>query len=249
MPATVPSPTTSVAIAPPLRGRAAKKWSVLELRLKVAELKAHLSTGMSEIQIAEEMGLDAPEYNELKREMYNADKLEMAGKNSEEVFIDYRLRQEGCIKDLETMVKEFTKSKQYNAMVGAIKAKSDIIDRIVARGQEFGVLEKVPEKKQIVAGVLVAGLSNEEIRARVAKQTVGMSEMLKKYGDGDILSLPDPVKTLPPSTSTVTVEPVKPAFNAGLKPKTTVGGAAKAIGGKAAVASKKILPPPFSLAD
>lgn len=241
----LPSTLASKSGGSPMRA-----WSAVELRLMIAELKAKLSSGLSEIQVAEEMSLDTQQYNALKREMYNADKLEMASKNSEEVFIDYRLRQEGCIHDLETMTKTFKETKQYNAMVGAIRAKSDIIDRIVQRGQEFGVLEKVPEKKQIVAGILVAGLSNDELRMKVARETIGMNELLKTYGDGDILSLPDPAA---PKTITVTAEPTHglpvPKFNAGMKPKTTTGGLTKAAGGKAAVAARKIVPPPFSLAD
>lgn len=222
-----------------------RTWTAGELRLKVADLRSRLQTGLSDLQCAEEMTLCETDYNALKREMYAADKLEMSAKNSEEVFIDYRMRQEGCIKDLETMVKTFKETKQYNAMVGAVRAKSDIIDKIVARGQEFGVLEKVPEKKLVVAGVLVAGLSNDELRATVAKESMGMSEMFKKYSDGGILSLPEPKKrtaadaALLPTAKVVDAEVVKPKFNAGLRPKESVGGLAKAAGGKAAVEAKK----------
>lgn len=246
------------ALAKRAKVRDLKKFSATELRMKIAEIKSKLGTGMSDIQVAEEMGLPTKDYNALKRELYQQDKLEMSSKNSEEVFIDYRMRQEGCIKDLEKMIQTFSTTKQYNAMVGAVKAKSDIIDRIVARGQEFGVLEKVPEKKQIIAGVLVAGMTNDDLRARVAKEAIGMSEAFKKYGEGDILSLPAPktaaaAAILPkkPSATTVEAEAVKPAFTAGLRPKEAVAGISKVAGGKATAAAKaaKVSAPPFSLTE
>lgn len=239
---------------------ALKKWAAGEVRLKIAEMKSKLMSGITDLQIAEEMKLDVQDYNALKREMYESDKFELAGKNSEEVFIDYRLRQEGCIKDLEVMVNSFKVTKQYNAMVGAVRAKSDILDKIILRGQEFGVLEKVPERKMVIAGVMVAALSNDELRAAVAKETIGMAEVLKKYGDSDILG--KPLKTaaeaallptaLPPGEAIVEAAPVYvPKFSETMKPKEAAGGLSKVAGGKATAAAKatpkKALP--FSLAE
>lgn len=228
-----------------------KKWGAHKLRQEIAKLKALLAGGSSDLDAEIEMGLDHVVYLALKREMYAQDKIDLHGKSTEEVFIDYRLAQEGCIKELNGMISKFETSRQYNAMVGAVRAKADIYDRIIARGQEFGVLEKVPEKKQVIAGVMVAGLDNNELRQTIAKLLVDVDGITKKYGAVDMLGNPVEVTAALPATtgsSLVTASAVAaaakevasaPKFSGTGKPSKAASGLSKAAGGKARVVAAR----------
>ena len=110
------------------------------------------------------MGLSADEFDELKVSMFDAKADEMRSRPDEHVYVEYLLNQSRNIRDLTDMIKEFKTSKQYGSMVGAVRARAEIYDKLIAKGQEFGLITKTPERKEIVAGVLVAELSNKNFR-------------------------------------------------------------------------------------
>lgn len=195
----------------------------------LATLRIALQEGKTDTLIQEEMALDTGDYNALKSELYEQEKTDINNKSVEDVFIDFTHRMEGCIRDLNGIISNA--KANHNAVVGAVRAKADIINRIIDRGQEFGLIEKIPEKKQIVGGILVAQLPNKELRELIMKQTGEMGKLMEKYGDTDMMdeppALPEHVPSpAPASEATVTFAPV------GKTGKAT-GGLAKAAGGKA----------------
>lgn len=236
-----------------------RKWKADEIRQLLAALRSHLALGKDDYAVAQEMKLTTAEYNALKREMYAQDKINVHSKSVEEVYTDYCLRQEQNITDLANLVNELKTTKQYNAVVGAIRAKSDILDKTIKLGQEFGLLEKVPEKKQVVAGVMVAGLETEELRALVQKLAADVGGLALRYGDADFMSAkPAPLLTAGTSAPTpapasaavvpAAVKPVAaypkpslPTFGGKGKPARTAAGPAKAAGPKAARAAERKL--------
>jgi hypothetical protein len=227
------------------------------VRRLIAELKTHLALGEADTDIADLMGLDADQYRSLKLEMYKREKVEL-GRTTEEFFIDYRLRQEGVIAELDKMVAYYSPQKvkvegggnnetlmadqfsaqryggQPSAIVGALRAKSDIIDRIVKVGQEFGILEKAPEKKLVIGGLAVAQMSNEDLRRNIVEAVTGLKKLTTRYGDTDVLgrALPS-AGTVPAPVQDAELVPAAPKFTGKGKPKEAVGGRAKAAGAKA----------------
>lgn len=237
-----------------------KKWNMETLRALLAELRAHLASGKDDLQVMDEMGVTPGEYNTLKRELYAQEKLELQGRGPEEVYIDYVLQQRKCIKDLDDVLGKFTTTKQYNAVVGAVRAKSDILDKLIVKGKELGVIREDTEANKVVAGFLVVGMNAEELRTAVAKQAGMAAELLQRYGEMDMLgggiaptaAAPAATKATPARPAPVAgkaklpthaPKPATPAFSATGKPKTAVGGLAKAAGGRATAK-----PPPLKKA-
>jgi hypothetical protein len=120
-------------------------------------------------------------------------------------------------------------------VVAAVKARTEIFDSIIRRGQEFGIIEKIADKKQIIGGVLVANMDNPMLRQLLQKELQNMAQTQVRYGEMDILggdanpsrvieSGPDPNEYVPPSP---------PEFNQNLKPAMATGGLSKAAGGNA----------------
>ena len=61
--------------------------------------------------------------------------------------------------------------------------------KIIKIGQEFGILEKKPEEKRLVAGVLVAQLSNDQLRQAITGAIGNLNEMVANFGDLDITQM------------------------------------------------------------
>jgi len=106
----------------------------------------------------------------------------MRGRTTEEVYVDYTLKQTQNIKDLTRMLGAFEETKQHAAMVGAVRARSDILDKIIAKGQEFGFIEKKPETK-VIAGVIVSQLSTHELRKAIAGELGQLEKLMSDFGD------------------------------------------------------------------
>jgi hypothetical protein len=161
-----------------------------QLREAVETIYAALCDDRTDKEIMADMGLTAEEFDKLKTEMFDKKADSIRTKPEEHTYVEYLIQQTGNIQALTDMISEFKSTKQYNAMVGAVKARADIYDKLIAKGQEFGLISKQPERKEIVAGVLVADLSNQQLKTEITRALDGLNQLQKRFGDGDLLALP-----------------------------------------------------------
>lgn len=178
---------TTGAIKRAAQGTQLKKtYSAAELRSLLYELKLRLMEGSTDEEVMTLLGISTvAKYNELKRELYRQESAELTNKTVEDVFLEYKWAQEKCMKDLDDAMRDIPEN-QPNALIGAIKAKSDIIDKILKTGQDIGVINKEPEKKVVIQGHVIAQLSNAELRQMIAQETNALAGALAKYGDVDM---------------------------------------------------------------
>lgn len=180
------------------------KFDIEEAKLTIW---MELCKGTPDGEIIDLTGLDHDTYHSLKRQLVEEKALDMKSKPPEHVYVEYVIAQTRNINDLTDMIKEFKNTKQYNAMVGAVKARADLQDKLISRGQELGVFKKMPDQKQIVAGVVVAEMTREDIKLAITNAVNQMNKMMTDYGDGDLLSLsPGELHygpALPPATTSV----------------------------------------------
>lgn len=231
------------ALKQPTTKAADKRWGAPELRTLLATMRVHLMANKTDLAIQEEMSLDTGDYNALKSELYEQEKTDINDKSVEDVFIAFGHRMEGCINDLDEIIKD-KKGTNPNAVVGAVRAKADIINKIIDRGQEFGLIEKVPERKVVVAGLLVSKLDTKQLRKLISKQVGELGQIMDKYGDATMTELdPAPPPALPPASPEEEAKP-SPAAKATVtfgplgKQGKAIGGIAKAAGGKATAHKK-----------
>lgn len=199
-----------------------KKFKLEGIRRYIAKIRMLMADGRPDWEIAEELGLEWHDYNDLKKEMYRWETADLYDRPVEQQFIDYMIRQEAIIQELDELAKTVPAPQQ----LGAVKAKSEILDKIIKTGQSMGVLEKAPERRQVVAGVLVANMTNDELRKSIAALLKRTSEVVNKY-DGPpkkALLPPERDEALPiveveaVETEAVEVEIVQPQFSADNKP-------------------------------
>jgi hypothetical protein len=157
--------------------------------LFASRIHAELIKGTDESEIADLLGLDRQTYLFVRSFMLQELANEIRSLSSDQQFVDYRLSQQRNIHDLDELIKNLDEQTQYNALVGALRLRSEIQDKIVTRGQEFGVISKQPDRKEIVAGVVVSDLSTADLREMITGQLSALHGMIEKHGDADIRAL------------------------------------------------------------
>lgn len=158
--------------------------SKAEVREAVAKLLSFTLAGKDDDEIAELLGVTPDQLEQIKKEMLAQEAERLTSRDGEEIYADYVLQQLACIRDLVRLQRDFRESKNTSAMVGAIRARSEIIDKIVDRGQDLGFINKAPERKHITGGVLVAEMSNAELRKAIATELQAVQVMMKEVGGG-----------------------------------------------------------------
>ena len=168
------------------RGRSAKETRALK-----AKLRALLMAGMSETECMDDLGIRTDHYRWLKQQIIADELQEVASDSPEIVYAKYQLRQEGCIRDLDEIIAEAKNGKiALNTAIGAIKAKATIIDNVLAKGQDLGVIHREAAKSQVSASLTVASVSTEELRALVSDKKKALAEARTKYIEADYSEVP-----------------------------------------------------------
>lgn len=149
----------------------------------VEVVRARLVDGDSDAAIAEDLDLTAAEYRRVKARMYEQAVDGLAGKTAEMQYVDYCMEQEKCLRELDDMAAHFKTTKQYNAMVGAVRAKSQILGDIHKTGVQMGVIKREPSYDREVAGVRISELNNAELRKGIADQLRSLKGIIDSFGD------------------------------------------------------------------
>lgn len=160
------------------------------IKLKPGELDAAAShlwelllAGETDEKARDKMGLDLATYHKVKVHMLDERAQQLRNLPPEHVYVQYVLDQAQNIRRLTIQLDKFEATKQYNAMVGALRLRADLYDRIMAKGQECGVIHKQPERQEIIAGVVVADLNNRELRGQLRSELEAITGMMEGYGD------------------------------------------------------------------
>lgn len=191
---------TTGAIKRPAQGSALKKhYTAAETRSLLYEMKLRLMEGDNDEEVMQLIGVTSvARYNELKRELYRQENAELQKKTTEDVYIEYMWNQQKCLKDLDDAIRGIPEN-QPNALIGAIRAKSEIHDKILKTGQDIGVIAKEPERKVVIHGHVIAQMDNVSLRKLIAQETNSLADAISKYGDVDMEG--NPVNDSGPSFS------------------------------------------------
>lgn len=173
-----------------------KKQRVQEHALDLALIRDGRINGRGDAELRELLGCTEAEYGALVAEMLKSEAECARKRPTEEVYAEYLLNQARNVHDLTSLL-DSLKTSQATAFVSAVRARADIFDRIIARGQEFGFVHKQPDTK-LVAGIVVDRLSNTQLRAAITRELAHLDNLMARYGDvplgeldaGDVYALP-----------------------------------------------------------
>lgn len=160
-----------------LNGACTKLWDIL-------------TSGKTDEEARKAMKLGHEDYTLLKRKVFERQIEGLTERTAEETFVQYTIDQIANIRSLTEMIAEFKQSKQYNAMVGAVKARADLNDKLLKMGQDLGVIEKQPSRHEVVGGIVVTDMSSKQLKTMIVKELVGLNDMMKNHGGADIIDMP-----------------------------------------------------------
>lgn len=160
-----------------------------ELELLALELYNALCDGQEDSEIASAFGMSAEAYQKLKTKALDDKAEELRKRPPEHTYVLYIIEQIRNMRELDTMLRDFRKTKQYNAMLGALKLRSDLTDKILTRGQEFGIIDKKPDRKEIVGGIVIREMTNEQLRRVVQRELHAVNKMMIDLPDENILDV------------------------------------------------------------
>jgi len=149
----------------------------------------HIEEGRTDTWIMDRFGLMQREYFDIKHQATRKQVEVFRRRSTEEIYAEYVFQQAKCVRDLTDAAKEASAKKDIKALITAIKTRSDIYDKIIKTGQDFGIIERKAERREIALGVVLASLSDEDLRARISGELTGITDLMTKFGDKDLLEL------------------------------------------------------------
>lgn len=194
----------------------AMRMTAEERKEAIITLFTHLTHGKTPEEAAEEMGLDSETFEEIRAGMFEVKAREIKGRPTEHVFVQYVIDQTNNLNDLTDTIRAFkdpnNASKQYNALVGAVRARAEILDKIIEKGQEFGIIEKKPEEKIIRGGVVVSNLKDDQLKKMITGALSNLNRLMEQHGEVNIVDVTPgdshyELPALPPASETVPAQP------------------------------------------
>jgi hypothetical protein len=155
----------------------------------VAFVRALIEGGYGDEGIMEQLELSDSELSEYKRKLFAQELLTVNHRPPDEIFIEYRMRMEGVVMELDLITKGAKDTRQFQAAMGAQKAKAAIIDKVIDRGQEMGIIPRAAKRHEVIGGIVVATLSDPELLAHIGQTVKATRLLLKEYGDTNFIDI------------------------------------------------------------
>jgi hypothetical protein len=159
------------------------------LRVAFAKLRGCLVEGLEQEAICERLGLEWADVEELRRRYLDHEAEIIRHKPTEHTYVEYCIEQRKNIKDLDKVVNDYQRQSNPAGYVGAVRARADLLNQIIAKGQEFGFIERKADAKGYAAGEAIKGLSNPDFRKYIFNEIQVFNTLQLKYGDRGILEV------------------------------------------------------------
>lgn len=154
----------------------------LEERLRLRrEVKRLLSEGASEDEIKIELGLSGLEWSSFRRAVFDEEATN-ARRPPIEVFVEYQLRQLKHISELEEARQRALKKDQPQHAVSAVKAKAELFDRIIQKGQELGVYHREGQKLTIKGAMGLVHLTPKQLAEQLDRSFIKLQSLSEELG-------------------------------------------------------------------
>lgn len=157
--------------------------------MQAEKILHYLEEGKTEVWIIDKLGLGTAEFQELKRLGLEAQIDAVKSKTSEEVYAEFLLQQSSCIRELTGLARDAYHKKDIKALVSAVKVRSDIYDKVIKMGQTLGVIEERPKRTEMMVGMVIADLSDEDLRTQIVGELSGLKQLQEQFDFKDILEV------------------------------------------------------------
>lgn len=159
-----------------------------------ADVRARIAAGMNDDDIRSELDLTHAELEDLKRVVIEEDLFQVRHRSPEQVYVEYRTRMMRIAGDLLDVSVEARDARQFNAAMGALKAEATVIDKMIDRGQDLGVLPRAARQNThtVTGGLVIGSMTDRELSDRLRDQAQERKRLKAEYGDAPFAELPEP---------------------------------------------------------
>lgn len=147
--------------------------------------RAYLEEGLSTADIVELTGWDLEKTMEMEKLILHHEELRIAGMQPEEVYARFVLASEGNLRKCDELYEQFQQAEQVAGLVGLIKTKQTIMKDVLKTGQDMGFVRKEPTRNLVI----VANMTDEDLKSMVAEKLTKFRRALSSAGDRDILDV------------------------------------------------------------
>ena len=159
---------------------------------QLARLRSYIAAGETDHNICVELDVRPSELKQLKKQLYEQESVELNARSTADTYIEYRLRMERICDDLDGVHNGATAARQFTAAMGALKAKAAIIDKVIDRGQDMGLVSRAAKKHEVIGGVAVAHLSDSDLLDKMREIHTTTQTSIEQYGEVSITDIPIP---------------------------------------------------------
>lgn len=161
-----------------------------DLREAFARLRMCIVEGKDDYEIAKDINLSWDEVVDLRKQFYDNESSLARNESTEHTFVKYAMAQEACIKDLEKIIEEYGENKKNStSVVSAIRAKSEILDKILKTGQELGLVEGKRKDTGSATIDAIKKMSDTEIKKFIYQEIQVFNNTILQFGEQDILDM------------------------------------------------------------
>lgn len=161
-----------------------------------AKMRGCITEGLSDEEICERFGLPWEAIDEIRRKFMDEEAEYIRHRSTEHTYVQYCLEMRRCIEDLEKVGIDYVRGPEsteesiaaaakvnVSGFVGAVRARADILDRIIKTGQDFGLIERKVDGKGFAAGEAIKDMNNAEFRRYIFQEINVFNTLQVKYGD------------------------------------------------------------------
>lgn len=164
-------------------------------RIEEELYKACVAEGMPESKMLKILNVDPYALRLIEKRLLANSGQKFLTKTTAHRYYEYMLRQEQCIKDLEYFIKilqqeidvwdkeykQCVKSNSFDqikrlpkpsiqSVIMAVKAKSEIHDKVLKTGQEMGIIEKRAKEIRVSGNINLAALPTDKLKDMLSKK-------------------------------------------------------------------------------
>jgi hypothetical protein len=154
----------------------------LDERLHIRrEIRKLITEGRSDDDIKAELCLSDHDW-ESYRTAFISQESSKAKRPDIEIFIEYQLRQLGHIDELEKARQVAVKKQQPQHAVSATKAKAELLDKIIQRGQDLGIYHREGQKLMVSGAMGLVHLTPHQLAERLDRSVMRLKALSDDLG-------------------------------------------------------------------
>jgi len=154
------------------------KLQITVRRKLLDKVRACIGKGYSDEKICDKLELRLNALQNYKKDIFDTDRESFENLENSVVYSDYLMKQSEVIRELQKLHRKYAKAKLGGHQVAALKLQSDIYDRCLKTGQDFGFIDKKSQTLDIEV-TSYRDMSNDDIKKEIAKEVKNINSMTK----------------------------------------------------------------------